>query len=935
MTRFEPPHVSRPEPGPGYRERWQWDSFAWGTHCVDCYPGNCLYRVYVRDGQVVREEPSGTMPVIVPGVPDRNPMGCQKGAGWSATLTGEERVLYPLKRAGDRGEGRWQRVSWGQALGEIADSMLDTIETEGPESILRITSPMEGGITAGWSATRLFGELLGLNSTDVNGDINDFSHGQFITWGKFHNAVSPESKFQSELILFWYANPVYTGIPLYHFISEARYRGAEVVLIAPDCSPSHTHADYFVPVRIGSDAALVLAMCRVIIDEGLFDPLFVREQTDLPLLVRCDTGRFLRESDLREGGRENQFYWPGTDGQAVPAPRASLASNGGEPLLSGSATVTTKDGARVETATVFDLLSERLADYAPEAASAVCGVHPDVIRMLARKVASRRTYVERGMSLVKHYHGDLMERSMLLLLALTGNWGRTGAGMWSWSTANFEGPNIMSAKRERGIEAAERALAGREQMIAGVRAMLRAEDPALTDEAAAIEMVARMASAGAMRMVPPAFFWYYHCGYRENWNNPAWNDPAMKRSFSEYMEEAVDRGWWQGVARPGPEATPRFLIEAGGNLLRRQRGGQNQLLKHLWPKLRTIVTVDWRMNTTAMLSDYVLPAAQHYEKMSFHMPSVDLQALTFSDRAAPPAGESKPEWEIFGLLARAIEERAKARGLAQYSDGNGKAVSLEGLSGRYSHGIETEEQLVEEWMRDTALTGTLEPGIGLAGLREKGFARIDNIGDTTPHSLNQASEIDHGTAFVSMRWHTERKVPYPTLTGRAQFYIDHEWFLEAGEALPGHKDSPKMGGDYPFELTSGHSRWSVHSMNITNELMLETHRGRPHMVINSDDAARLGIVDDMEVRAWNDVGSFRVHAKLSPAVRPGQVIVYNGWDPYQFSGWRGPMDIEPGMVKWLHFAGGYGHLRYWPVQWQPVPIDRGIRVQVEAVGPGA
>ncbi|KKK89440.1 hypothetical protein LCGC14_2733090, partial [marine sediment metagenome] len=63
-------------------------------------------------------------------------------------------------------------------------------------------------------------------------------------------------------------------------------------------------------------------------------------------------------------------------------------------------------------------------------------------------------------------------------------------------------------------------------------------------------------------------------------------------------------------------------------------------------------------------------------------------------------------------------------------------------------------------------------------------------------------------------------------------------------------------------------------------------------------------------------------------VRPGQVIVYNGWEPYQFRGWTGPMDTEPGMVKWLHLAGGYGHLRYWPMQWQPVPFDRGIKVAV-------
>jgi nitrate reductase alpha subunit len=173
------------------------------------------------------------------------------------------------------------------------------------------------------------------------------------------------------------------------------------------------------------------------------------------------------------------------------------------------------------------------------------------------------------------------------------------------------------------------------------------------------------------------------------------------------------------------------------------------------------------------------------------------------------------------------------------------------------------------------------------------------------------------------------------LTRRAQFYIDHPWFLEAGEELPVHKDNPKMGGDYPFALTSGHNRWSIHSMNIANRMLLQTHRGRPHLVMNPGEAEARGIDDDEEVRVFNDVSDFTVPVKLSPSVMPGQVICYNGWEPYQFRDWRGPMDVEPGMVKWLHFAGGYGHLRYWPIQWQPVPVDRAVRVDVEKLPKGA
>jgi hypothetical protein len=68
---------------------------------------------------------------------------------------------------------------------------------------------------------------------------------------------------------------------------------------------------------------------------------------------------------------------------------------------------------------------------------------------------------------------------------------------------------------------------------------------------------------------------------------------------------------------------------------------------------------------------------------------------------------------------------------------------------------------------------------------------------------------------------------------------------------------------------------------------------------------------------------------VTPSVRPGQLVMYNGFEPYQHDGWKDTSNIEPGMVKWLHFAGGYGHLRYRAIHWQPVPIDRGVRLEIE------
>ena len=175
-------------------------------------------------------------------------------------------------------------------------------------------------------------------------------------------------------------------------------------------------------------------------------------------------------------------------------------------------------------------------------------------------------------------------------------------------------------------------------------------------------------------------------------------------------------------------------------------------------------------------------------------------------------------------------------------------------------------------------------------------------------------------------------MPYPTLVRRAQFYIDHDWFLEAGEELPVHKDPPKMGGDYPLMLTSGHNRWSVHSTNIVNRIDAGDASRPAAPGDEPGDAARRGVRGRRGgARSTTTWARSSYALKLSPSVRPGQVICYSGWDPYQFREWRGPSDLEGAMVKWLHFAGGYGHLRYWPFMWQPTHVDRATRVEVSKI----
>ena len=226
-----------------YRERWTWDRIAKGTHYVNCaQQRGCAWNVFVKDGVVWREEQVASYPQTNADVPDFNPRGCQKGACYSEQMHGASRVLYPLKRVGARGEGRWKRLSWDQALREVADATLDALEQHGSGSVFwdAGTGLSNGCHGLGLSRTVM---LLDTPLIEPNSEIGDHFPGLGVTMGKVCFAGSADDLFHSDLILFWGGNPNYTNIPNMHFVNEARYNGARVVCIAPDFNPSAIHAD--------------------------------------------------------------------------------------------------------------------------------------------------------------------------------------------------------------------------------------------------------------------------------------------------------------------------------------------------------------------------------------------------------------------------------------------------------------------------------------------------------------------------------------------------------------------------------------------------------------------------------------------------------------------------------------------------------------------
>jgi DMSO reductase family type II enzyme molybdopterin subunit len=684
------------------------------------------------------------------------------------------------------------------------------------------------------------------------------------------------------------------------------------------------------------DTALALGLCKIIVDEGWVNEEFVREQTDLSLLVRTDNGRFLRQTDVEGEGREDQLYWlDEVTGEIAKAPRGTLDMESRRPALAGSATVELTDGTRVEVRPAFESMREKLAEYTPEHVFEITGVRPGVIRKLAEKVHNARAiHMLQGFGVCKFYHGDLMERAMALLMALTGNFGRKGTGMRGWNSAQLVQSGLLKTRPglEGFMQFARNARKAEKEILK--------EDDTLTEEMVLIEIERKEVRGETVAegmpatplMVPPAFYWYNHAGYKDVWENPQWNDPEMKRSFHEYMDEAVDRGWWDGLVRPAADKTPLVYLGVAGSTLRRTRGGFKQLLQYAWPNFKLVVSCDIRMSTTAAFSDIILPAAAFYEKVDFRFPTAHINFLTFTDKAVEPVGESKPEWEIFALLSKKIEQRAKERGVGPYEDDGGRQFNLSKLYDVFTlHGAIKEgdgEKLAEEMVKDTVRVGALPEKTDMKKVREKGIIRFTGLGSDAV-GVGLATDIRPGETISPLKWHLDKKIPYPTYARRIQFYIDHEWFLEAGEELPVHKPPPKMGGDYPLTLTSGHQRWSIHSINVVNETLLRTHRGHPLIIMNPKDAAARGVADGEEVRVFNDFEEFHIRTKLSSAARPGEVIVYHAWEPYQYRNWKPYDNVVPGMIKWLHLAGGYGHLNYWRWNWVQQQVDRAVPVEVE------
>ncbi len=237
----------------------------------DC-PDTCSWLVDVREGKADRLYGD-------PDHPFTRGTLCAKVNHYLERVYHPDRVLHPLKRIGAKGAGQFARTTWDEALGDIASRWQTIISESGAEAILPYSSAGNQGLIQMASLDRRLFGLMGCSKLDRNICGEVAAAGLAATQGCGFG-VDPEELVHSRFIVLWGTNTIVTNLHLWPVILEARARGARIVVVDPIRTRTAEQADWHLPLRPASDAALALAMMHVIIRDDLVDHDYVARDAE-------------------------------------------------------------------------------------------------------------------------------------------------------------------------------------------------------------------------------------------------------------------------------------------------------------------------------------------------------------------------------------------------------------------------------------------------------------------------------------------------------------------------------------------------------------------------------------------------------------------------------------------------------------------------------
>ncbi len=378
-------------PGPEHWDDWvEYDAGAWPrkverryslipTICFNCESA-CGLLAYVDkfSGKIRRFEGNP----VHPGSRGRT---CAKGPATINQVNDDERILYPMKRVGERGSGRWVRVSWDSALDEIAERMRTAIvENRGNEIMYHVGRPGHDG-----PMDRVI-QAWGIDAH--NSHTNICSAGSRLGYALWHQSDRPSPDHEHAKFILLISAHLESGHyfnPHAQRIIDAKSGGAQIAVLDPRLSNTASMADHWMPTWPGTEAAVLLAMANVIIDENLHDRDFVRRWVNWEDYLRA------RHPEAYERARQLGGSAPGSDGVDV----------------------------------FFEVIREVYAEFTPEFAAAESGVPADKILEVARAAGRARgglsTHVWRSAA-SGNLGGWQVSRCLEWLVVLTGSVGTKG-----------------------------------------------------------------------------------------------------------------------------------------------------------------------------------------------------------------------------------------------------------------------------------------------------------------------------------------------------------------------------------------------------------------------------------------------------------------------------------------------------------------------------
>ena len=339
--------------------------------------GDVIVRLSTDDGSY-QGDPYGTDTEEVPQV-----RACLRGRSYRARLYSPERLLYPMKRVGKRGEGKFKRVSWDQALGEIADQMVHLKNTYGPTAILdqSYAGASYGVLHKSDQIEGLLARFLGMFGCRTSSwSVPSYQGTTFssrITFGTIEDGNEDDAFAHTKLMIMWGWNPAYTfhGGNTFYYMRLAKQRGCKFVLVDPQYTDSAAAYDaWWIPIKPNTDAAMLAAMAQHIFAQNLHDQAFIDRFT-----LGMDAGTMPDWAADKENFKD---YLLGTyDGQ----PKT------------------------------------------PEWAEPICGVKADDIKKLAELYATTRpAALKASWAPGRNAYGEQYNRMAAALQAMTGNIGILG-----------------------------------------------------------------------------------------------------------------------------------------------------------------------------------------------------------------------------------------------------------------------------------------------------------------------------------------------------------------------------------------------------------------------------------------------------------------------------------------------------------------------------